>query len=110
VALGGKTGCLIVYLATGEGSIFFEGGRIVHAGFCERTGEKAFADIISISQRERDAHFQFTRMDRADVTRGPKTISRSVEQLLLSIAVGIDESEPGAGPLEGASPAPCADR
>jgi CheY-like chemotaxis protein len=110
VALGGKTGCLVVHLTPGEGSIYFESGRIVHASFRGRSGGKAFADIISVSQRERDARFQFNRMERAEVTRGPKTISRSVEQLLLSIAVGIDEAEPGAGPLEGASPAPCADR
>src|SRR5262245_12198235 len=81
VALGAKTGCLVVHLTAGEGSIYFESGRIVHASFRARSGEKAFAEIISASQRERDARFQFNRMERAEVTRGPKTISRSVEQL-----------------------------
>src|SRR6185369_11252461 len=33
VALGGKTGCLVVYLAPGEGAMVFETGRIVHAAF-----------------------------------------------------------------------------
>ena len=109
VALGGKTGCLIVHLASGEADIVFEAGRVVHAAFGGRTGEHAFASIVSVSQREREARFQFNRMERAEVTQGPRTISRSVEQLLLSIAVGIDEAEPGAGPLEGASPAGRAD-
>ncbi len=109
VALGGKTGCLIVHLASGQADIVFESGRVVHAAFGGRTGEQAFASIISLSQRERQARFQFNRMERAEVTQGPRTISRSVEQLLLSIAVGIDEGEPGAGPLQGASPAGRAD-
>ncbi len=104
VALGGKTGRLVVGLAAGEGVILFQSGRVVHAAFRGRTGEQAFGHIISASQRETDAWFRFSRMDRAEVMEGPRTISRSVEQLLLSIAVGIDESEPGAAHLEDASP------
>lgn len=104
VALGGKTGRLVVGLAAGEAVILFENGRVVHAGFRGRTGEQAFAHIISASQREADAWFRFSRMDRAAVTEGPRTISRSVEQLLLSIAVGIDEGEPSATHLQDASP------
>ena len=105
IALGGKTGALVVSLAAGDGDILFENGRVIHAAFIGRTGEEAFAAIVSSSQREPDAHFRFSRADRAELARGPKTISRSVEQLLLSIAVGIDESETGGGPLENASPA-----
>jgi CheY-like chemotaxis protein len=103
VALGGKTGRLVVELAAGEGVILFESGRVVHAGFRGRTGEQAFADIIVASQREADSRFSFSRTDRAEMTQGPRTISRSVEQLLLSIAVGIDEGEPGGTHLEDAS-------
>lgn len=109
VALGGKTGRLVVSLAAGEGVILFDNGRAVHAGFRGRTGEEAFAAVIAASQRESDARFRFSRLDRAEVANGRRTISRSVEQLLLSIAVGIDEGEPGATPWEDASPAHRAD-
>ena len=109
IALGGKTGTLVVSLTAGDGNILFENGRVIHAAFRGRTGEQAFAAIVSSSQREPDAHFRFSRADRAELALGPKTISRSVEQLLLSIAVGIDESETGGGPLENAAPARRAD-
>ncbi len=109
IALGGKTGRLVVSLGAGEGAIVFENGRVVHAGFRGRTGEQAFAAIISASQQQTDAWFRFNLLDRAEVADGPRTVSRSVEQLLLSIAVGIDEGEPATGPLENASPARRAD-
>jgi hypothetical protein len=43
-------------------------------------------------------------MDRADVSDGPKTITRTVEQVLLDIAVGIDEGGQKTSHLERASP------
>src|SRR6266545_2838611 len=95
ISLGGKTGRLILSLQAGEGSIVFEAGRVVHAEFSGRTGEKAFAAMVSTSQREEEARFCFNRAERADLAAGPKTISRSVEQLLLSIAADIDESASG---------------
>ena len=105
IALGGKTGSLVVSLTAGEGAILFQNGRVIHAGFRGWMGEEAFSAIVSASQRERGARFSFSRMERAELPPGLRTISRSVEQLLLSIAVGIDEGETGAGPLEDASPA-----
>src|SRR6266545_3968508 len=84
-----------ISLGAGEGSIVFEAGRVVHAEFSGRTGEKAFAAMVSTSQREEEARFCFNRAERADLAAGPKTISRSVEQLLLSIAADIDESASG---------------
>ncbi|HET8578768.1 MAG TPA: DUF4388 domain-containing protein [Methylomirabilota bacterium] len=95
ISLGGKTGRLILSLQGGEGSIVFEAGRVVHAEFSGLTGEKAFAAMVSVSQREEEARFCFNRAERGDLTAGPKTISRSVEQLLLSIAADIDEGSPG---------------
>ncbi len=109
IALGGKTGSLVVSLAAGDGAILFDSGRVIHATFHEQTGEQAFAAIVSASRREADASFCFNRLDRPEVADGPRTISRSAEQLLLSIAVGIDEGEAGAGALEDASPAHRAD-
>jgi len=106
IALGGKTGSLVVSLAAGQGVIAFDAGRIVHADFLGRRGEPAFAAIVAASQRETDARFHFSRQDRALVARGPRTINHSVEQLLLSIAVGIDEGETaGSEPLDSARPA-----
>ena len=96
IALGGKTGCLVVAVSLGEGAMLFEGGRLVHASFLGKTGEEAFGALISTSQREVEAFFRFNQADRAELAHLPKTISRSVDQLLLSIAAGIDEG--GAGP------------
>lgn len=100
LALGGKTGCLTVSLAAGQGAILFESGRIVHAGFRGLTGEEAFAALISAAQGQPQAAFCFNRADRVEVARIPRTISRSVDQLLLSIAAGIDEAgaDPGQVP------------
>jgi hypothetical protein len=44
-------------------------------------------------------------MERGETADGPRTIFGSVEQLLLSIAVEMDESDLGAASIEGASPA-----
>jgi CheY-like chemotaxis protein len=103
IALGGKTGLLAIALCAGDGTIVFQNGRVIHASFGQSTGEDAFAAIVLASQREQDARFSFARMERAEVSRGPRTISRSVDQLLLSIAVGIDEGEIGGDRLEDVS-------
>lgn len=108
VALGRKTGRLDVSMAAGAAVILFDNGRVVHAEYAERVGEQAFAAIISASQQEPHARFRFSRMDRADVLGGPKTITRTVEQVLLDIAVGIDEGGQKTH-LERASPGQRAD-
>jgi CheY-like chemotaxis protein len=103
IALGGKTGSLAIGLSAGDGTIVFQNGRLIHASFGQLTGENAFAAIVLASQHEQDARFSFARMERAEVSRGPRTISRSVDQLLLSIAVGIDEGDIGGNRLEDVS-------
>ena len=105
LSLGGKTGRLSVSLAAGEGTIVFENGRIVHAALAGTTGTGAFAAIMVAAQRERAARFRFSRTGRAEVAEGPRTVSCSVEQLLLSIAVELDETDLGPASLENASPA-----
>jgi CheY-like chemotaxis protein len=75
-------------------------GRIVHATFAGQTGEDAFAALIQTSQRESQAAFRFNQMGRAEVMSQPKTISRSVDKLLLSIAAGIDEGGTSTGPVQ----------
>lgn len=91
IALGCKTGGLAVGFTAGEGSMLFDNGRLVHASFVGRSGEAAFALLIQTSQRELQAPFRFNQMTRTELGQFPKTITRSVDQLLLSIAAGIDE-------------------
>ena len=105
LALGGKTGRLAVSLAAAEGIILFEQGRIVHASFSGKMGTAAFTAIMVAAQRETGARFRFSRMDRGETADGPRTIFGGVEQLLLSIAVEMDESDLGAASVEDASPA-----
>ncbi len=95
MALGGKTGELRLALAAGHGAIVFQAGRIVHADFGGRTGERAFAALAAAAQREAGATFSFTP-GATDDAGGPRTIHRSVEQLLLAVAAEIDEAAPGA--------------
>jgi CheY-like chemotaxis protein len=99
LSLGGKTGHLSVGLAEGEAVVVLEAGRVVHAGFRGLTGEGAFAALVSAAQRESSARFRFTRAERGDLEQFPRTMSRTAEQLLLSIAVGIDERTGEPSPL-----------
>jgi len=103
ISLGVKTGELHLSLSKGEGIILFEAGRVVHAEFAERSGEAAFAAMVAASQREGEARFCFNRADREAVAGRPRTISRTVEQLLLSVAQEIDESSERAA--QGREPA-----
>lgn len=104
ISLGGKTGCLVVALSLGEGAMLFDAGRLVHARFLDKTGEEAFGALVSASQWEAEASFRFNQSERAELAHLPRTISRSVDQLLLSIAAGIDEG--GAGPGQAQTVAP----
>ena len=103
ISLGVKTGELLLSLSQGEGIILFDAGRVVHAEFAGRSGEPAFAAMVAASQREGEARFCFNRAAREAVASRPRTISRSVEQLLLSVAQEMDEtSERAAGGREAA--------
>ncbi len=96
VSLGVKTGELLLSLSGGEGIIVFESGRVIHAEFSGRSGEPAFAAMVAASQREGEARFCFNRLEREALAGRPRTISRSVEQLLLSVAQEIDETNQAA--------------
>ena len=96
ISLGVKTGELLLSLSGGEGIIVFESGRVIHAEFAGRTGEPAFAAMVAASQREGEARFCFNRAEREALAGRPRTISRSVEQLLLSVAQEMDERTQGA--------------
>ncbi|MGH7393970.1 MAG: DUF4388 domain-containing protein, partial [Gemmatimonadota bacterium] len=90
IALGGKTGELRLALGAAAGRIVFDRGRVVHAEFGPLTGEVAFAALVATAQRGNHGSFAFEPCER--VGPGvPRTIDRSVKQLLLSTAAAIDE-------------------
>lgn len=91
IALGGKTGLLSLQLAAGEGSLFFDAGRVVHAEFASRTGESAFAAMVAAAQSDPEGTFRFKPAAELPAGSEVRTIQKSVDQLLLSIASEIDE-------------------
>ena len=97
IALGGKTGQLSLHLAAGEGSLLFESGRVVHAEFGGRTGESAFAAMIASAQFDPAGTFRFKPEAELAAGSSPRTIQKSVDQLLLSVASEIDEGQAAAG-------------
>jgi CheY-like chemotaxis protein len=97
IALGGKTGRLLLQLAAGEGSLLFDSGRVVHAEFAGRTGESAFAALVSSAQFDPEGTFRFKPTEKQPAGSGPRTIQKSVDQLLISVASEIDEGRAAAG-------------
>jgi CheY-like chemotaxis protein len=97
IALGSKTGRLALRLAAGEGSLLFDSGRVVHAEFASRTGESAFAAMVAAAQSDPEGTFRFKPSVELPAGSGPRTIQKSVDQLLLSIASEIDEGRAAAG-------------
>jgi Domain of unknown function (DUF4388) len=97
IALGGKTGRLLLQLTAGEGSLLFDSGRVVHAEFAGRTGESAFAALVSSAQFDPEGTFRFKPTEKQAAGSGPRTIQKSVDQLLISVASEIDEGRAAAG-------------
>jgi CheY-like chemotaxis protein len=93
IALGTKSGQLVLTLAVGPGVIVFDRGRVVHAQFGRLRGEAAFAALLSAAHREGDGTFCFNPVTReADAPADQeRTIDRSLGSLLLSTAAEIDE-------------------
>jgi CheY-like chemotaxis protein len=96
IAVGGKTGRLILALGEGGGLVAFESGRVVHAEFGDTLGEEAFAALLAVSLQERSGKFCFIPSDAAALAALPKTIAKSVDQLLLSVAAELDARAPTA--------------
>jgi CheY-like chemotaxis protein len=90
IALGGKTGQLVVTLSAGRGSVFFDHGRIVHAEFFGLIGETAFQALLVAAHGEANGSFAFNPLETS-AAGGVKTIHRDLKQLLLSAAAEIDE-------------------
>lgn len=97
IALGGKTGRLSLQLAAGEGSLLFDSGRVVHAEFASRTGESAFAAMVSAAQSDPEGTFRFKPAAELPADSEARTIQKSVDHLLLSVASEIDEGRAAAG-------------
>lgn len=93
ISMGGKTGRLLLVLAAGGGMIVFNSGRVVHAEFGPKSGEPAFAALVSTAHRERAGKFCFIPSDGRAPSNGAATISMSTDQLLLSIATAMDEEK-----------------
>jgi len=96
IALGGKTGRLSLELEAGEGLLLFDSGRVVHAEFDSRTGESAFAAMVSVAQSDPEGTFRFKPLVELPDGWGPRTIHKSVDQLLISVASEIDEGRAAA--------------
>jgi CheY-like chemotaxis protein len=99
VALGGKTGELLVTLPSGRGVIVFDHGRVVHAEFFGLIGETAFAALLVAAHgaARSDGHgsFVFRQLENG-AANGTKTIHCDLKQLLLSAAAELDEGRAGA--------------
>lgn len=91
IAAGSKTGRLLIVLGTGGGMIAFDSGRIVHAELGNTTGETAFQTLVAASHREAGGKFCFIPAAPRDLANVPKTITRSVAELLRGAATAMDQ-------------------
>ena len=91
IADGRKTGRLLLVLGRGGGMVAFDAGHIVHAEIGNTTGETAFQALVTASHRERGGKFCFIPSDPRELANVPKTITRSVPDLLVGAAKAMDE-------------------
>ncbi|HZX61326.1 MAG TPA: DUF4388 domain-containing protein [Candidatus Methylomirabilis sp.] len=97
VAIGRKSGRLVFSLKGGQGVVVFDGGRVMHAEFGGKKGEQAFAALVMTAHKERGGSFSFIPIEAEGAAKGPQTINKDLETLLLNIAVEIDEQDRGKG-------------
>jgi hypothetical protein len=86
IVKGTKTGRLLLVLGSGGGMIAFEAGRIVHAEVGNTSGETAFHSLVEASHREHSGKFCFIPSAPRDLANVPKTITRTVAELLNGVA------------------------
>jgi hypothetical protein len=91
IGAGGKTGRLILALPQGGGLLLFEKGRVVHAEYRNAVGEEAFGALLAATHADGAGRFCFLPVPAGESTGLPRTIDKSVDQLLLSSATAIDE-------------------
>ncbi|MDZ4340289.1 MAG: DUF4388 domain-containing protein, partial [candidate division NC10 bacterium] len=95
--IGRKSGRLVFSLKGGQGVVVFDGGRVMHAEFGGKKGEQAFAALVMTAHKERGGSFSFIPIEAEGAAKGPQTINKDLETLLLNIAVEIDELDRGKG-------------
>ena len=93
LANGGKTGRLLLVFPTGGGMVAFDAGRIVHAEIGNTTGEAAYQALVAAARRQQSGKFCFIPADPRDLANVPKTISRTVAQLLEASATALNEEK-----------------
>lgn len=87
-----SAGCLTLEWDADLARMYFAGGRILHATWGEWRGDQAFLEILSRGGRDRDARFRFEAMPRNELFAMPRTLDRTVRELLLTTAIALDES------------------
>jgi len=92
-SLAGKTGQLFLDCPRGEGCIYFELGKVMHATIRDRAGRDAFSEILQATLREKNIAFRFTAREPGELGALPRSIDLTVQHLLLSFAVDFDETQ-----------------
>jgi CheY-like chemotaxis protein len=92
-SLASKTGLLLLDCPRGEGCIYFELGKVIHAAIRERTGREAFSEILQATLREANIAFRFAPREPRELAAVPRSIDLTVQHLLLSFAVDFDETQ-----------------
>ena len=90
IGMGGKSGRLILALGRGSGLIVFDAGRVVHAEYRSAVGEEAFTALLTAAHGDGAGRFCFVPATGGTPAK-PRTIDKSVDQLLLSTVTAIDE-------------------
>lgn len=93
LSLASKTGQLHLDCPRGEGCIYFELGKVVHATIRDRTGREAFSEILHVTLREKNIAFRFAPREPSELAAVPRSIDLTVQHLLLSFAVDLDETQ-----------------
>jgi CheY-like chemotaxis protein len=91
IGAGGKSGRLILALPQGGGLMLFHRGRVVHAEYRNAVGEEAFGALLAACHADAKGRFCFLPSGSGETPGQPRTIDKTVDQLLLSSATAIDE-------------------
>lgn len=87
-----SAGRLTIEWSDGTATIHLAGGRILDAAWDDWRGEEAFLEILSRGGKDREGDFRFEAMPWNELFARPRTINRTVRELLLTTAIALDES------------------
>ncbi|MDX2007343.1 MAG: DUF4388 domain-containing protein [Meiothermus sp.] len=91
LAKSAKTGRLTIDLFGESGTWLFSKGQLIHAAFNGQSGEDAVLKLLLLSESRQRGRFDFEPLSEQDFSAEPITIRKSTDQLLLSVAVQMDE-------------------